>query len=227
MRMRLALVPLVALLAGIPCTVVRGELLATFEATVQGTDTGHAYFDVADVDFVFGDELARVFDDASLAPADVPVLFEATSQSDSGFDAAAALFTDGQPNEFEIAFTGASGGGIGVGTNDCALFFGDYECNAGVDLQGGRIDRFTLLVRELTLEPEGGFGTAIYADVALEVYGVPEPSAAALAACAVSALGAAARLGAREPGRRPARYAVARRVCAVPWCASSHSVTRG
>lgn len=209
MRMRLALVPLAALAAA-SAGAARAELLATFEATVQGTDTGHAYFDVADVDFVFGDELARVFDDAALAPADAPVLFEATSQSDPGFDAAAALFTDGQPNEFEIAITGASGGGISVGTNDCALFFGDYECNAGVDLQGGRIDRFTLLVRELTLEPEGGFGTAIYADVALEVYGVPEPSEPALGGCGTLALGAAALQRTRLRRRRADRDSVPR-----------------
>ena len=189
MRKRLVLPPLFVLVAAF-AGAAPAELLASFEATVQGTDTGHAYFDFADVDFVFGDELARVFDDASLAPADAPVLFEATSESDPGFDAAAALFTDGQPNEFEIAFVGASGGGISVGTNDCALFFGDYECNAGVDLQGGRIDRFTLLVRELSLEPEGSFGTAIQADVALEVYGVPEPSRAWLGLSAAVALGA-------------------------------------
>lgn len=179
--------------------VARADLLAVFDATVQGTDTGHAYFDAADVDLVFQDELARVFDDAALAPADAPVTFEATSANGPGFDAAAALFTDGEPQDWEIAFVGASGGGIGVGTNDCALFFGDYACEAGIDLAGGRIDRLVLTVRELSLAPEGAFGTAIFADVRLEVYGVPEPSPLALGIAAYAAL--RARAGARR-GRR-------------------------
>ena len=153
------------------------ELLASFHETAQGTDTGHAYFDVGDVDLVLGDDLARLFDDVSVPPTQTPLLFEATSQSDPAFDAVAALLTNGEPDEFVIELTGASGGGIGVGTNDCALFHGDYECNAGVDMQGGSIDRITLEVLRLELAPIDPYGTDIVFEVALEVFGAPEPIA--------------------------------------------------
>ncbi len=168
----------------------RAELLASFEATAQGTDTGHAYFDLADIDLVIGDDLVRLFDDVALGPTDTPVLFEATALSDPDFGMAAALFTNGEPEEFVIELTGASGGGIGVGTNDCALFHDDYDCIAGVDMQGGSIDRITLEVRRLSLVALDPFGTAIEVDVALEVFGVPEPVAALSGAAAAVALGA-------------------------------------
>jgi hypothetical protein len=186
----------IALALSAPADAVRAELLASFEATAQGEDTGHAYFGFADVDLVIGDELVRLFDDdEALGPTETPVLFEATAFSDpTDFATAAALFTNDEPDEFVIEFTGVSGGGIGVGTNDCALFHGDYECGAGVDMQGGSIDRITLEVRRLSLvelvDPVAG--TAIEVDVALEVFGVPEPAAALRGIAAAVALGALA-----------------------------------
>jgi len=177
------------------------ELLATFADTVQGTDTGHAFFDFCDVDLVLGDSEARLFDAAALGPTQQPVLFEATAANDPEFAAVAALFTNGLPDEFVIELTGASGGGIGLGTNDCGLFFADYECNQGVDMQGGTIDRITLEIRQLSLEPFEN-GTAIFADVALQVFGTPEPGAALLGLVAIAALAVV-----RVPARRHARAA--------------------
>ncbi|MCE7893822.1 MAG: hypothetical protein DYH12_29675, partial [Sorangiineae bacterium PRO1] len=153
--------------------------MASFAETVQGTDTGHAYFDYGDVDLVLGDDAARLLDDAGTGPTETPVLFEATAESDPAFEAVAALLTNGEPDEFVIELTGASGGGIGVGTNDCGLFWNDYECGAGIDLQGGAIDRITLAVRRLALAPIDPFGTEIVFEVALEVCGTPEPAALA------------------------------------------------
>jgi hypothetical protein len=166
------------------------ELLATFADHAQGTDTGHAFFDFCDVDLVLGDSEARLFDAAGLGPTQQPVLFEATAANDPAFAAVAALLTNGQPDEFVIELTGASGGGIGLGTNDCGLFFGDYDCNLGVDLQGGTIDRITLEIRELSLAPYEN-GTAIFVDLALQVFGTPEPGAALLGLAAVAALAVA------------------------------------
>ena len=80
----------------------RAELLASFEATAQGTDTGHDYFDFADVDLVIGDDFVRLFDDAALGPTEIPVLFEATALSDPDFETAAAYFTNGEPEEFVV-----------------------------------------------------------------------------------------------------------------------------
>lgn len=170
--------------------VSRAELLAFFEATAQGTDTGHDYFDFADIDLVIGDDFVRLFDDAALGPTEIPVLFEATALSDPDFETAAAYFTNGEPEEFVIELTGASGGGIGVGTNDCALFHDDYDCMLGVDVQGGAIERITLEVRRLSLVELDPVGTAIEVDVALEVFGVPEPDASQLGVAAAAALGA-------------------------------------
>ena len=184
------LAPFLIALALSATDAARAELLASFEATAQGTDTGHAFFDFADVDLVIGDDVVRLFNDATLGPTDTPVLFEATAVSDPDFDAAVALFTNGQPEEFVIELTGASGSGIGVGTNDCALFHDDYDCVLGVDLQGGSIDRITLEVRRLSLVPVDPFGTAIDFDVALQVFGAPEPAAALRGLAAAVALGA-------------------------------------
>lgn len=164
------------------------ELLATFADHAQGADTGHAYFDVADVDLVIGDSLARLFDAASLGPTQTPVLFEATAANDPEFATAVALLTNGEPDEFVIELTGASGGGIGLGSNDCAVFSGDYDCVVGADLQGGRIDRITLEVRELSLAPVAPFGTEIYFDVSLQIFGAPEPGETPLGVVAVVAL---------------------------------------
>jgi len=189
--MRRLLAPFFIALALSAADAARAELLASFEATAQGTDTGHAYFGFADVDLVIGDELVRLFnDDEALGPTDTPVLFEATAASDPDFETAAALFTNGEPEEFVIELTGASGGGIGVGTNDCALFHDDYDCVVGVDMQGGSIDRITLEVRRLSLVPLDPFGTAIEFDVALQVFGVPEPTAALRGLAVAVALGA-------------------------------------
>ena len=165
-----------------------GELLATFADHAQGSDTGHAYFDAADVDLVIGDSLARLFDGASVSPTQTPVLFEATAANDPEFAAVAALLTNGEPDEFVIELTGASGGGIGLGSNDCAVFSGDYDCVVGADLQGGRIDRITLEVRELSLAPVAPFGTEIYFDVSLQIFGAPEPGETPLGVVAVVAL---------------------------------------
>ena len=170
------------------------ELLATFADHAQGTDTGHAYFDVADVDLVIGDSVARLFDAASLGPTQTPVLFEATAANDPAFAAVAALLTNGEPDEFVIELTGASGGGIGLGSNDCALFSGDYDCVVGTDLQGGRIDRITLEVRELSLVPIDPVGTEIYFDVSLQIFGAPEPAGTPLVVAAVAALALARRI---------------------------------
>jgi hypothetical protein len=196
MRRRLA--PFWIALALSATGAARAELLASFEATAQGTDTGHAYFDFADVDLVIGDDLVRLFNDVALGPTEIPVLYEATAASDPDFETAAALFTNGEPEEFVIELTGASGGGLGVGTNDCALFHDDYDCVLGVDLQGGSIDRITLEVRRLSLVALDPFGTAIEFDVALEVFGVPEPAAAPGGLAAAVALGVAL-LGRRSP----------------------------
>jgi hypothetical protein len=166
----------------------RAELLASFEETAQGSDTGHAYFDYGDVDLVIGDDLVRLFDAAGLAPDDAPVLFEATAASDPDFATATALFTNGEPDEFVIELTGASGGGLGIGTNDCALFHGDYDCLLGVDLQGGAIDRFTLEVRELSLAPISPVGTEIVFAVTLQVFGAPEAEGALAGMSAIAAL---------------------------------------
>jgi hypothetical protein len=166
------------------------ELLATFADHAQGTDIGHAFFDFCDVDLVLGDSEARLFDAAALGPTQQPVLFEATAANDpAAFAAVATLFTNGLPDEFEIELTGASGGGIGLGTNDCGLFFADYDCNLGVDMKGGTIDRITLEIREPSLEPYED-GTAIFVDVALQVFGTPEPGAALLGLVAIAALAA-------------------------------------
>lgn len=170
------------------------ELLATFADHAQGSDTGHAYFDVADVDLVIGDSIARLFDAASIGPTPTPVLFEATAENDPEFAAVAALLTNGEPDEFVIELTGASGGGIGLGSNDCALFSGDYDCIVGADLQGGRIDRITLEVRELALTPVDPVGTEIFFDVSLQIFGAPEPAASLLGLVAVAALAAARAL---------------------------------
>jgi hypothetical protein len=164
------------------------ELLASFAETVQGTDTGHDYFDYGDVDLVLGDDLARLFDDAGTGPTQTPVLFEATPASDPAFATVAELFTNGEPDEFVIELTGASGGGLGVGSNDCGLFHGEYECSLGVDLQGGTIERVTLEVRQLALEPIDPLGTAIVFEVALQVFGTPEPAGALPGAVAAATL---------------------------------------
>ena len=188
--MRRLLAPFFIALALSAADAARAELLASFEAAAQGTDTGHDYFDFADVDLVIGDDFVRLFDDAALGPTETPVLFEATALSDPDFETAAAFFTNGEPEEFVIELTGASGGGIGVGTNDCALFHADYDCLLGVDMQGGSIDRITLEVRRLSLVALDPAGTAIEVEVALEVFGVPEPNAALLGVEAAVALGA-------------------------------------
>lgn len=194
-RRRVAAISFAAILLA-PAFAARADLLASFAETVQGTDTGHAYFDFGDVDMVLGDDLARLFDDAGTALTEVPVLFEATDSNDPAFATVADLLTNGEPDEFVIELTGEGGGGLGVGTNDCGLFWGDYECTLGTDMQGGSIDLITLEVRRLSLAPIDPIGTEIVFEVALEVYGTPEPAGLLPGLAALSAL--AGRAAARR-----------------------------